>query len=132
MLESLEQSGRDPRSRELFVRHRQVYSLLELNVRLTQLKRVKSPTQSFDNAITDVSNLIAELVLRFEEATAPNRKPPYYSDAQINRLESATATLKTLCETETSIERLMEAAMDIVVAGAVSQFPRPRLVVSNS
>eukprot|EP00657_Telonema_sp_P-1_P000870 TRINITY_DN11788_c0_g1_i1.p1 TRINITY_DN11788_c0_g1~~TRINITY_DN11788_c0_g1_i1.p1 ORF type:complete len:102 (-),score=28.92 TRINITY_DN11788_c0_g1_i1:93-398(-) len=68
MLESLELNSRDPRGRELYVRHHQVYSLLELNVRLHQLKAGDGDISELDRAIQDVSVLISELVTRFEEA----------------------------------------------------------------
>lgn len=131
MLERLELNNRDPRRRELYVRHLQVYALLELNVRLYQIKNNDSNVPDVDQAIRETSVFVAELVTRFEEASAPGHKSPDYSDTQISFLERATHALKALCDEETSITHLMESARIVVSAGSKPRFARPRLVVSN-
>lgn len=132
MLESLELNNRDPRGRELYVRHQQVYSLLELNVRLAQLRQIGSKGTDLDMAIADLSDLIADIVSRYEEAAAPNRKAPYYSDSQISRIETASRTLQSLCEDRVPVAKLMQAARSVVAAGSQPRFEPPRLVISNA
>lgn len=132
MLERLELNNRDPRSKELYVRHRQVYSLLELNVCLCRIKNGKISIEGIDKAISEVSRLTTELVARFEDATDPSRTAPDYTEAQILKLENASTVLKSLCDCDAPVADLLEAARSVVIAGAKSQFPRPRLVVSNA
>ena len=111
MLESLELNNREPCGRELYVRHQQVYALLELNVRLSQLKSKGERVSEFDDAIRVISVLISELVTRFEEAATPNRKTSGYSDTQINNVRKATSILKELCDEDVHISSLVEAAL---------------------
>ena len=131
MLESLELNSRDPRGRELYVRHHQVYSLLELNVRLHQLKAGDGDISELDRAIQDVSVLISELVTRFEEAAAPNHKASEYSETQISMLQRATQALDNLCSEKVSVTNLVDAARAVVAAGSQPRFSKPRLIVSN-
>ena len=133
MLESLELNSRDPRGRELYVRHHQVYSLLELNVRLHQLKAGDGDgdISELDRAIQDVSVLISELVTRFEEAAAPNHKASEYSETQISMLQRATQALENLCSEKVSVTSLVDAARTAVAAGSQPRFSKPRLIVSN-
>ena len=132
MLESVELNNRDPRSRELYVRHQQVYALLELNVRLEQLRRLGSESPAVDTEIDDLSALISDIVTRYEEAAAPERRAPFYSDTQISKLEAASNALKSLCEDSAPIGRLMQAARNVVAAGSQPRFSPPRLIVSNA
>ncbi|WP_420405298.1 hypothetical protein [Nisaea sp.] len=131
MLESLELNNRDPRGRELYVRHQQVYSLLELNVRLAQLRNNGIDTAEIDRAAEDLSALISDTVTRYEEATAPLREAPVYTDTQISKLEKALNALHQLCECQAPISRLMQAARNVVTAGSLPRFDPPRLIVSN-
>ncbi len=132
MLESLELNNRDPRGRELYVRHQQVYSLLELNVQLYQLKNTNSGERELDCAIQDTSVLISELVTRFEEAAVQTRKALIYSDNQISALQRAVSMLESLRSEEAPLASLMDAARTVVAAGSQPLYERPRLVVSNS
>lgn len=132
MLESLEANNRDPRRRELYVRHCQVYSLLELNMRLSRMRKVGSVSVEIERAISDLSALIAEQVTRFEEAAVPDRKPVFYSDNQISKLENASSCLKNLCDEDAPISSLMQAARHVVAAGSVRRFGPLQLVVSNA
>ena len=131
MLESLELNNRDPRGRELYVRHQQVYSLLELNVQLYQLKSTSDGKQELDSAIRDVSLLISELVMRFEEAAVQTRESLSYSDNQISALQRSISTLERLRTDEASVPNLMDAARTVMTAGSQPHFPKPYLVVSN-
>jgi len=132
MLESLELNNRDPRGRELYVRHQQVYSLLELNVQLYQLKNTTCGKPELDYAIRDTSILISELVTRFEEAAVQTRKALVYSDSQISALQRAVSMLESLRTEEAPVASLMNAARTVVAAGSQPRFAKPRLVVSNS
>jgi hypothetical protein len=131
MLESLELNNRDPRDRELYVRHQQVYSLLELNVRLAQLRKIGADAGEIDRAAEDLSALISDIVTRYEEATAPRREAPVYTDSQISKLEKALKALKQLCEDHAPISHLMRAAKNVVTAGSLPRFDPPKLIVSN-
>lgn len=132
MLESLELNNREPCGRELYVRHQQVYALLELNVRLSQLKCRGERVSEFDDAIRVISVLISELVTRFEEAATPGHKAPDYSDTQITNVRQATSILKDLCDRDVQVASLVQAARMVVAAGSQPRFARPQLVVSNS
>lgn len=132
MLESLELNNRDPRGRELYVRHQQVYSLLELNVQLYQLKNAACDIPELDCAIRDTSLLISDLVTRFEEAAVQTRKALVYSDTQISALQRAVNILESLRTEEAPVASLMNAARTVVAAGSQPRFEKPRLVVSNS
>ncbi|WP_323795591.1 hypothetical protein [Nisaea sp.] len=132
MLESLELNNRDPRGRELYVRHQQVYSLLELNVQLYQLKSTSDGKLELDSAIRDTSLLISELVTRFEEAAVQTREAQVYSDNQISALQRAISMLESLRTEEAPVASLMDAARTVVTAGSQPRFPKPRLVVSNN
>jgi hypothetical protein len=132
MLESLELNNRDPRGRELYVRHQQVYSLLELNVQLYQLKSTSDGKPELDSAIRDTSLLISELVTRFEEAAVQTREAQVYSDNQISALQRAVGMLESLRTEKAPVASLMDAARTVVTAGSQPRFPKPRLVVSNS
>ena len=131
MLESLELNNREPCGRELYVRHQQVYALLELNVRLSQLKCQSERVSELDNAIKVISVLISELLARFEEAATPGHKTSGYSDAQITKVQRATNILTDLCDEDVRISSLVEAARMVVLAGSKPRFARPQLVVSN-
>ncbi|MEO9899636.1 MULTISPECIES: hypothetical protein [Alphaproteobacteria] len=132
MLERLELTNRDPRGRELYVRHQQVYSLLELNVQLYQLKNSTCGRTELDCAIKDTSLLISELVTRFEEAAVQTRKALVYSDNQISALQRAVSMLASLRSEDAPLTNLMDAARKVVAAGSQPRYERPRLVVSNS
>ncbi|WP_028464972.1 hypothetical protein [Nisaea denitrificans] len=132
MLESLELNNRDPRGRELYVRHQQVYSLLELNVQLYQLKSTSDGKRELDSAIRDTSLLISELVTRFEEAAVQTREAQVYSDNQISALQRAISMLESLRTEKAPVASLMDAARTVVTAGSQPRFPKPRLVVSNN
>ena len=132
MLESLELNNRDPRGRELYVRHQQVYSLLELNVQLYRLKNTADSKLEIDRAIHDTSVLISELVTHFENATASSWKARVYSDNQISTLLRAINALESLRTEAAPVASLMDAARTVVAAGSQPRFERPRLVVSNS
>ncbi|WP_193170684.1 hypothetical protein [Nisaea nitritireducens] len=132
MLESLELNNRDPRGRELYVRHQQVYSLLELNVQLYRMKNATDDEPELDHAIRDTSVLISELVTHFEKAAVLTRKAPVYSDNQISILLRAVSTLESLRTKEAPVASLMNAARTVVAAGSQPRFKRPYLVVSNS
>ncbi|MEP3114061.1 hypothetical protein [Nisaea sp.] len=132
MLERLELTNRDPRGRELYVRHQQVYSLLELNVQLYQLKNTTCGRTELDCAIKDTSLLISELVTRFEEAAVQTRKALVYSDNQISALQRAVSMLASLRSEDAPLTSLMDAARKVVAAGSQPRYERPRLVVSNS
>lgn len=132
MLESLELNNRDPRGRELYVRHQQVYSLLELNVQLYRLKNTADSKLEIDRAIHDTSVLISELVTHFENATASSWKARVYSDNQISTLLRAINALESLRTEDAPVASLMDAARTVVAAGSQPRFERPRLVVSNS
>jgi len=131
MLERLELNNREPRVRELYVRHQQVYSLLELSVRLEELRKIGCDAAEIDEAAETLSALISETVTRYEEAATPRREAPHYTDTQISKLEMALNALEQLCENQAPISRLMQAARNVVTAGALPRFGPPKLVVSN-
>ncbi|UUX49788.1 hypothetical protein NUH88_20640 [Nisaea acidiphila] len=131
MLERLELNNRDLRGRELYVRHQQVYTLLELNIRFEQLRRVGNAPQEIEEAMKDLSALISDTVSRYEEAAVSDRRAPFYSDSQISKLETASSLVKALCEEKAPIGRLMQAARNVVSAGSQPRYAPPRLVVSN-